>query len=485
MAQELNPTCLAGDILREFKRAGIEPGAAVDGGASGQGAGVGQRGSDQGLGGDTVGGRAHGAGCRYAERGCHAGQHRIGVRAGEDRPAGSEVQAKELVGGAVGIGRYQIKYLRARVVRRDGGAADDTGGGVECQARGQHAIGDDGQVIDGMFVVGSACGGPEGELPVGPVSRVDSASQVDGELLRAVIADGQKAVTIQADADRFGRGGIGVGHRGDHGTVPAHIDARVLVFNETDRQATGHHAVVVAGGGGRHDAVVEAGAVGAGTATHQVVEAGGERTGAVSSQLGQDQATVLVVGRRGQHAFAARDGGGTPQGPTGGQGGEIGCEKGVLGDRVSGRTAGGGGERPGNTCGKRGAVGAGEDRRPEGEARGVPRLGETAGGGLDLPGGVFQRQVAALGGGTGEVGAGGHIGAGQPGQVVDKGAPIGRAGHGAAVKEHIRAGSKRPFPTRNLVGPLAERLLVEELVTQQQGAVAAVADDAHGVKAGD
>ena len=231
----MNSAFLVVGILRQFQRAGIEPGAAVDGGTSGQGAGVGQRGSDQGLRRNDVGGRANAAGCRDGETGVHAGQHRLGGRAGEDRRAGSEVQAKELVGGAVGIGGDQVKDLCAGKAGGGGYAADDAGGGVERQARGQHAIGDDGQVIDGMFVVGSACGGPECELPVGPVSRVDSASQVDGELLRAVIADGQKAVTIQADADRFGRGGKGVGHRGDDGTVPAHIDARVLVFNETDR----------------------------------------------------------------------------------------------------------------------------------------------------------------------------------------------------------------------------------------------------------
>ena len=241
---------------------------------------------------------------------------------------------------------------------------------------------------------------------------------------------------------------------------------------------------MVAGGGGRHDAVVEAGAVGAGTATHQVVEAGGEGTGAVSSQLGQDQATVLVVGRRGQHAFAARDGGGTPQGPTGGQGGEIGCEKGVLGDRVGGRTAGGGGERPGNTCGERGVGGAGEDRRGEGEVRGGPRLGKTAGGGLDLPSGVFQRQVAAQRGGTGEVGAGGHIGAGQPAEGIDKGAAIGGAGHGAAVDEHVGAGCEGALPAGDLAFAPGEGLLVKELVAQQQSTVAAVADDAHHADAG-
>ena len=227
LTQELHPTCLAGDILREFKRAGIEPGAAVDGGASGQGAGVGQRGSDQGLGRNAVGGGASGTGCRNGESGCHAGQHRIGVRAGEDRPTRSEVQREGLAGDAIGVGGDQIKYLRARVVRRDGGAADDAGSGVECQACGQHAVGDDGKVIDRVAAgVGGGVAGAQPELIVGTVGCVDLASQVHVKDLGVIVADVEEVGAIDRDLHQLGPVAEGDGRRGDDCAVPAYLNGR-------------------------------------------------------------------------------------------------------------------------------------------------------------------------------------------------------------------------------------------------------------------
>ena len=225
LAQELNRAGLAGDILRQFQRADVELGAAVDGGASGQGAGVGQRGADEGLGGDTVGGGADAAGCRDGETGVHARQHRLGGRAGEDRPTGSEVQAKELVGGAVRVGGDEVEDLFAGGTGGGGGAADDAGGGVERQPRGQHAIGDDRQVVDRVAaLVDAAVGGTHGELPIGAIGGVDPAGQVHAEEARAVVADGEEVSGVERDFHRLGSVAVGDGYRADESAVPAHLD---------------------------------------------------------------------------------------------------------------------------------------------------------------------------------------------------------------------------------------------------------------------
>ena len=493
LAQELNRACLAGDSLRQFQRAGVEPGAAVDGGASGQGAGVGQRGADEGLGGDTVGGRAHGAGCRYAERGGHAGQHRLGGRAGEDRRAGSEVQAKELVGDAVGIGGDQVKDLCAAETGGGGYAADDAGGGVERQARGQHAIGDDGQVIDRVAaLVAGTVGGSQGELPIGTVGGVDLAGQVHVEEPGAIVADGEDVSAVELDFYRLGPVAQGDGCRADECAVPAHLDLcgyfcvhtcpKIGLYQADHEAVAADHAGPAACIGAEH-AVVEAGSdccavTGGGDIGSGVVERCGEGARATGAQLGQNDRAGSAGGGRVEHARPAVDSGGTPQGPIGGQRGEIGGEKGFLGDRVAGRTGGGRGERPAHTRRELRRRGAREDGRRQDQAGLIPRLRKAAGARLDRPRGVFEHQIAAQRGRPGAVHAGRHIGHRQRRDHVDKPAPFGRAGHRTAVQQNIGPGCQMPAPASDFIRSGLQRIASERLPRQQQTARFAVAQHA-------
>ena len=221
LAEELHGACLADGILRQFQRAGAEPGAAVDEGASGQGSRVGQRGAHNGLGRNAVGGRACGAGCRNGETGLHAGQNRSGRRTGEDRTAAGHVEVEQLAGGSVGIGGDQIKYLCARVVRRGGCATDDAGVGIERQTRGQQTVGDDGEVVDRVRVgVGGGIAGTQSELPVGTVGGVDHSVHIQVDDLRAVVADGEDVGAIEFDLYRF-RPGAEVDDASGEGSLEA------------------------------------------------------------------------------------------------------------------------------------------------------------------------------------------------------------------------------------------------------------------------
>jgi len=80
--------------------------------------------------------------------------------------------------------------------------------------------------------------------------------------------------------------------------------------------------------------------------------------------------------------------------------------------------------------------------------------------------------------GTSEAGAGGHICAGETGEVVGEGDTVFGAGDGATIDQDVGAGGEVRTPGGDLTGVGGQNALVDDLVTQQDGPGFAVADQA-------
>ena len=122
-----------------------------------------------------------------------------------------EVQAKQLAGDAVSVGGHQVEDLRPGFSGRGGGAADDAGVGIQRQARGQHAIGGNGKIVDRVTAgVGGTAAGAQSELPIGAVGGVHLAGQVHIDELGAIVADSEELGSIELDLHRFDPGAEGI-----------------------------------------------------------------------------------------------------------------------------------------------------------------------------------------------------------------------------------------------------------------------------------
>ena len=228
--------------------------------------------------------------------------------------AGAPIQLEKLHGGARGVAGRDMDVLVHRGADAQL-AADHPGGGVEAQARRQHPIGADHQILNGVEVVIAGAGGareaegpqrPIGGLPSGNSSGVGHQYIVDPHLHAPLGAhrnpDGQvgTATRIQSGGERVGDGAGG----NLLSAVPNnHRQAGVGgggagLFSEVDPQALGG----VAGG-----AVVEADAAAAygGAAAHLVVEAGRKCRGILITLAQELNPAGLIVRILGEFNRAA------------------------------------------------------------------------------------------------------------------------------------------------------------------------------------
>jgi len=99
---------------------------------------------------------------------------------------------------------------------------------------------------------------------------------------------------------------------------------------------------------------------------------------------------------------------------------------------------------------------------------------------LDRARAVFQRPVATARSGTGEVGAGRNVGAGQRRQVLHQLPAGGALRHVAAVKQQVGVSGQCLAPAGDLTGALHQRVGIQHRAAKLQMAVAAVAEHMHG-----
>ena len=157
-------------------------------------------------------------------KGIIAGQAGAGGRAlAGQRVAGGDIELEELHGNAGGVAGRDIDIL----VHRGADAhlaADDAGGGVEAEARGQDAIGADHQIFNGVEVVVAGAGGarqaerPErlvGGLPRGDIGGVGHQNIVHPHLHAPLGAyrqpDGQVGTATRVQSGGEGVGDVGAG----------------------------------------------------------------------------------------------------------------------------------------------------------------------------------------------------------------------------------------------------------------------------------